>query len=330
MTSPVLHTRRLFTGIFVALLSVVFLFGLPSQVAALEDCPCVLSITNNSDCNIEGTHVLKENASISLLSFIESITDPSVQCVDPDLAKLALSELPHGADQIIPAGCLLQHVGEYDGFAFSMTCEELPPSEPEEEELVEEGECNCHFDGDVNLAPFPEKTTQASCDGFGDASTEVYEGKEVTGCAWTPKLEEDAATTGSSGSGSSGSGSTSQPGTASNYTVDTSDYKMPAGYDGPLPECAFDGSCRNVNDLLRVAIKGGEIALGFIGTFALAFFVYGGFMMIISMGNAERVKKGRDILVAAVVGIVITFSAYALVNFILDALAVSSGFRLIN
>ncbi|PIR76530.1 MAG: hypothetical protein COU32_01550 [Candidatus Magasanikbacteria bacterium CG10_big_fil_rev_8_21_14_0_10_42_10] len=101
-------------------------------------------------------------------------------------------------------------------------------------------------------------------------------------------------------------------------------------YTGPLPPCAFDGSCRNINDLLQLAINIGTYMLGLIGSVALLFFVYGGLMMILSMGNAERVKKGRDILVAAIVGIVIAFSAYALINFVLDALNVSKEFRVIE
>lgn len=131
---------------------------------------------------------------------------------------------------------------------------------------------------------------------------------------------------------------TTQPTTTSTKTqsqptyasANTSDYKMPVGYKGPLPECAFDGSCRDVNKIIEVFINFGSFMLGIIGSVALVFFVYGGFMMIISMGNAERVKKGRDILVAAVVGIVIAFSAYALVNFVLDALQVSGDFRIID
>ena len=131
-------------------------------------------------------------------------------------------------------------------------------------------------------------------------------------------------------SGGGSSGSTGDKPTASSYELDTADYKMPADYKGPLPPCAFDGSCRDVNKLLELFINFGQLMLGIIGSFALVFFVYGGFMMILSMGNAERVKKGRDILVAAVVGIIIAFSAYALIDFVLDALQVSSSFRVIN
>jgi len=108
-------------------------------------------------------------------------------------------------------------------------------------------------------------------------------------------------------------------------------YQAPGDdYHGPLPPCAFDGSCRNVNDLIQLFINFGTMTLGIVGTAALVFFVYGGVMMIVSAGNADRVKKGKDILVAAIVGIVIAFSAYALINFVLDALDVSQEFRVIK
>lgn len=101
----------------------------------------------------------------------------------------------------------------------------------------------------------------------------------------------------------------------------------PDGYDGPLPDCAFDGTCRNVNDLLTLIVNWGQRIFGLIGSFALVMFIYGGFTMILSAGNSEKVKKGRDILVAAVIGLTIAFSAYLLVDFILDALKVSDEFR---
>ncbi len=109
-------------------------------------------------------------------------------------------------------------------------------------------------------------------------------------------------------------------------------YDVPGAddYFGPLPPCAFDGSCRNVNDLIQLFINFGKMTLGIVGSAALVFFVYGGVMMILSMGNSERVKKGKDILVASIIGIVIAFSAYALINFVLDVLNVSTDFRVIE
>ena len=74
-------------------------------------------------------------------------------------------------------------------------------------------------------------------------------------------------------------------------------------------------------------MKYGTNVFGLVGAMAFVMFVIGGFTMIFSMGNAERVKKGRDILVAAVVGMIIVFSAYLIVKFLLDALNVGGGFR---
>jgi hypothetical protein len=94
-----------------------------------------------------------------------------------------------------------------------------------------------------------------------------------------------------------------------------------------LPACALDGSCRSLNDLIQVGINLGDLIFSVIGSLAFVMFVYGGFMIILSMGNAERVKKGQQILVAAVIGMAIAFGAYILVDFILDSFGVASDFR---
>lgn len=135
-------------------------------------------------------------------------------------------------------------------------------------------------------------------------------------------------------SGSDGSDASPQP-SVDLGAINTGDYKFPADYIGPLAKtpCAAhggygpEGGCRNINDLLLIFIQFGNLTLGVIGTFAFVFFVYGGFVMITSFGNSERVKRGRDILIAAIVGILISFSAYALINFMLDALSVGDEFR---
>ncbi len=54
--------------------------------------------------------------------------------------------------------------------------------------------------------------------------------------------------------------------------------------------------------------------LGLVGSLALLMFVFGGLTWMTSGGNAEQVKKGRDILVWAAIGLVIIFSAYGLVR----------------
>ena len=116
----------------------------------------------------------------------------------------------------------------------------------------------------------------------------------------------------------------STPATHSGSYLDK--YKKPDGYEGPLPDCAFDGSCADVNKLLELVINIGKWFFSIIGSLAFVFFVYGGFTMILSFGSAEKFKKGQQVLVAAVIGMIIAFGAYALVNFLLTSLGVSDSF----
>lgn len=97
-----------------------------------------------------------------------------------------------------------------------------------------------------------------------------------------------------------------------------------------LTACAVQGTCRDITDILEVVVKVAKQMFGFVGVISFAFFIYGGLTMILSFGNAEKFGHGKQILVAAVIGIVITFSAYLIVKFVLDALQVSSSFRIIN
>lgn len=103
--------------------------------------------------------------------------------------------------------------------------------------------------------------------------------------------------------------------------------KAPDNYKGPIPNCAFTyQGCRNVNQLLELFVNIAQFLFGILGSLALIFFIYGGMTIILSLGNSERVKKGRDILVAAVVGLLISFSAYLLIGFLIQTLGVSSEF----
>lgn len=60
--------------------------------------------------------------------------------------------------------------------------------------------------------------------------------------------------------------------------------------------------------------------LGIVGSLALAMFIYGGLMWLTSQGNPEKIKKGQDTIVWAVLGLVLIFSSYIILNFIFKAL----------
>lgn len=62
-----------------------------------------------------------------------------------------------------------------------------------------------------------------------------------------------------------------------------------------------------------------KTVLGVVGALALAMFVFGGFTWLTSGGSPDKIKKGKDILMWAVIGLVIIFTSYTLVDFILTA-----------
>ncbi len=63
--------------------------------------------------------------------------------------------------------------------------------------------------------------------------------------------------------------------------------------------------------------------LGVVGSLALVMFIYGGFTWMLAAGSSEKVKKGRDIIVWAAIGLVIIFTSYALVSFIIESVGKS-------
>ncbi len=60
--------------------------------------------------------------------------------------------------------------------------------------------------------------------------------------------------------------------------------------------------------------------LGLVGSLALVIFIYGGFVWMTASGNVESVTKGKNILIWATIGLVIIFTSYTLVYFILKTL----------
>lgn len=62
--------------------------------------------------------------------------------------------------------------------------------------------------------------------------------------------------------------------------------------------------------------------LGIVGSLALVMFVYGGFNWMTAAGNAEKVEKGKQILVWATIGLIVIFTSYALVKFVFTSLGV--------
>lgn len=61
-----------------------------------------------------------------------------------------------------------------------------------------------------------------------------------------------------------------------------------------------------------------NIVLGFVGVIFLGLIIYGGFIWMLARGNEQEIEKAKKILEAAVIGIIIVFSAYTISYFIVS------------
>lgn len=73
-------------------------------------------------------------------------------------------------------------------------------------------------------------------------------------------------------------------------------------------------------DISNLWIKIIKAMLGFVAIASLVTFVYAGFMFLISTGNAEKIKKAKDTIVYAILGIFISIASFVILNFILSIL----------
>jgi hypothetical protein len=100
-----------------------------------------------------------------------------------------------------------------------------------------------------------------------------------------------------------------------------------------IPDCALQdeltGECRDISIFLILAINISRYVFSIIGGLSLLMFVYGGFTMIISQGSSEKIQQGKNIMVAVVVGLLIAFGGYLLVNFLGQSLGLQDSFRLL-
>ncbi len=71
-----------------------------------------------------------------------------------------------------------------------------------------------------------------------------------------------------------------------------------------------------VNDFVYLAINVSQLILGIVGSLSFLMFIFGGFTFLISAGSSEQVSKAKKIITAAVVGLLIVFSSWLIINFV--------------
>lgn len=76
----------------------------------------------------------------------------------------------------------------------------------------------------------------------------------------------------------------------------------------------------NTTELMPFIKKVINILLFLLGAIAVLMIIYGGIRYVVSGGDSSQTKAARDTILYAVIGLVVALMAFAIVNFVLDAL----------
>lgn len=78
------------------------------------------------------------------------------------------------------------------------------------------------------------------------------------------------------------------------------------------------GDTNNVDTIVGTVI---QAFISLLGVIFLAIMVYGGYLWMTDMGNAEKVDKAKKLISAAIIGLIITVGAYAISYFVIAKMA---------
>lgn len=81
----------------------------------------------------------------------------------------------------------------------------------------------------------------------------------------------------------------------------------------------------DASDLPSLVGRGVGVLLGILGLLFVVLTVYAGFLYLTAQGEDTNVKKAKKMLSQAVIGLILTVSAYAISNVVIDSLTTIAG-----
>ncbi len=63
-----------------------------------------------------------------------------------------------------------------------------------------------------------------------------------------------------------------------------------------------------------------SVMVGILGVVAVIVIIYGGSQYVLSAGETNKIKKAKDTILYGIVGLVISFLAFAIVSFVISAI----------
>jgi len=73
-----------------------------------------------------------------------------------------------------------------------------------------------------------------------------------------------------------------------------------------------------VDSVIDLMVNVMQYALALVDVVALLMFIYGGFVMMTSRGNPEKIQKAKDTLLWAVIGILVITTSYTAIQYFLS------------
>ncbi len=91
---------------------------------------------------------------------------------------------------------------------------------------------------------------------------------------------------------------------------------------GLVPTPAGGDGNYQINDFIILAINISKWILGMVGSLSLIMFIYGGFTFLISGGASDKIQDAKKIIVAAVIGLIIVFTSFLIIRFVMGTLGI--------
>lgn len=71
----------------------------------------------------------------------------------------------------------------------------------------------------------------------------------------------------------------------------------------------YNTTATNPDTVITTVIR---IALSFVGVIFLVLMIYGGYLWMMARGNEDQVTKAKNLITAAIIGLIIVIAAYAI------------------
>lgn len=97
-------------------------------------------------------------------------------------------------------------------------------------------------------------------------------------------------------------------------------YPLPVDAITLVPACARGTDLPSLQCAMQTFRNIAALILGLTGSFALLMFVYGGFTMLTSAGNPDKIKEGKTIVKNAVIGIFLILLAGYIIDYVVGYL----------